>query len=166
MITCYVGIDPGVGGAIAFLTLRDDRTPAGITVLDVPTLLVVINGKNRRVPDLHALADTFLSLIKEESIRRITIEEPHALPGQGVTSSFSFGFICGVLQMGAAVTRHPVLRVRPATWKAAMRVTADKDQTRRAASERFPEWATLWANKKDDGRAEAVLLAAYGSLQI
>jgi hypothetical protein len=39
----------------------------------------------------------------------------------------------------------------------------NKDASRQKASMLFPKFAHLWARKKDDGRAEAVLLAHYGS---
>ena len=51
--------------------------------------------------------------------------------------------------------------VRPAVWKKAARISKDKGSARKAAQERFPDSAGLFARAKDDGRAEAALLARW-----
>jgi crossover junction endodeoxyribonuclease RuvC len=95
-----------------------------------------------------------------------TVERVHAMPGQGVTSMFSFGFAAGSLQQALASAEIPVTLVTPASWKAIYGLRGgreNKDMSRTKASELFPGCEHLWARKKDDGRAEAVLLAHYGS---
>jgi crossover junction endodeoxyribonuclease RuvC len=55
--------------------------------------------------------------------------------------------------------------VVPQVWKKAYGIPGgreNKDMARQKASMLFPKYAHLWARKKDDGRAEAVLLAHYG----
>jgi crossover junction endodeoxyribonuclease RuvC len=41
-------------------------------------------------------------------------------------------------------------------------LTSDKDAARGVAIQRFPAMAGAFARKKDDGRAEAALIALYG----
>lgn len=148
------GIDPGLDGAIAFVA------PDLITVSDMPTLEITVNGKKKRQIDLYALAR--LMDLHAADVKLAVIEDPHASPGAGVSSMFNFGFSCGVAQMSVAsnfIRMHPV---RPATWKKAMGLTADKDLSRKLASQMYPHFSHLWNLKKHDGRAEAVLLAKYG----
>ena len=60
----------------------------------------------------------------------------------------------------------PMRLVTPQTWKKVYGLKGgkeNKDMSRQKASQLFPTYANLWARKKDDGRAEAVLLAHYGS---
>ena len=47
-------------------------------------------------------------------------------------------------------------------WKKAMGVTADKRSSRDVAARRWPTEAHRFARVRDDGRAEAALLAEYG----
>jgi crossover junction endodeoxyribonuclease RuvC len=42
-----------------------------------------------------------------------------------------------------------------------MHLSADKGESRRRATQLFPDYADQWTRVKDDGRAEAALLAFY-----
>jgi crossover junction endodeoxyribonuclease RuvC len=153
-----VGIDPGLSGAVALVSPE-----RAVEVMDMPTHEITVNKKTKRTLDLYKLASFFD--INRTRISHATIEEPHAMPEQGVTSMFNFGFVCGVAQMAVAAAGIPMTLVRPAAWKGAMGITGGKDASRRRASQILPEWNHLWARAKDDGRAEAVLLAIYGARQ-
>ena len=84
MTSVILGIDPGLGGALAFL---DDA--GGIDVIDMPTLQLFRGRRKRRELDLSALA----RLIDDRatSIGHAFIELASARPGQGVASMFNFG---------------------------------------------------------------------------
>jgi hypothetical protein len=69
-----------------------------------------------------------------------------------------FGSILGVL----AALRVPVELVTPATWKRTLSVPAGKDGARLRASQLLPAHGGHWRRAKDDGRAEASMLAWYG----
>ena len=56
----------------------------------------------------------------------------------------------------------PLTMVAPLKWKRALGVPADKDGARARASQLLPAHAGLWCRVKDDGRAEAALIAYYG----
>jgi crossover junction endodeoxyribonuclease RuvC len=154
--TYIAGVDPGLSGAIALYR----PAPLDVQVFDMPTFAITTNGKKKRDLDLMSLARWMD--VNGTSIRLAMVEDVHAMPGQGVSSCFKFGFAAGVAQMALASCFVPVRRVRPNQWKQAMRLSADKDASRRLASELLPTFSHLWSRVMNDGRAEAVLLAVYG----
>lgn len=151
------GVDPGLTGAIALY----DPATSDVQIFDMPTHRITVNGSKKNLLDLYALA-RWIDL-HGHSIKAAWIEEPHAMPGQGVSSSFSFGKSCGIAEMTIASALIPMRLVRPAAWKKAMGLTSDKDASRRRATMLFPQHGALFARAKDDGRAEALLIAVYGS---
>lgn len=155
MITGVLGVDPGLSGALAFL---DGDV---VEIFDMPTYQITVNGKKKRQLDLYSLG----RLVDELAERTIlaVIEDVHSMPAQGVTSSFNFGFSAGAAQTVIAANLIKMHLVRPVTWKRAMGLTSDKDASRRRASQLFPRHVGKWSRAMDDGRAEALLLAYYGS---
>jgi crossover junction endodeoxyribonuclease RuvC len=159
-VDLILGVDPGAHGALAlyselFEELRE--------VIDMPSHRVTSGGTQKTRLDLYALGVWIDGYAKR--IKRAVVEDVHAMPKQGVSSSFQFGFAAGAVQAVIAAHLIPMQLVRPAVWKKAMTVTADKDSSRRAASMLLPKSQHLWSRVKDDGRAEAVLLAIYGAKQ-
>jgi crossover junction endodeoxyribonuclease RuvC len=159
MKTCHLiaGIDPGLSGAIA---LFDPSTREFRDVIDMPTHEIKVNRKIKRRLDLIDLA-SFLDNISKE-LAYAVIENVSALPRQGVTSGFNFGYATGAITGIFAANFIPLHRVHPSTWKREMKLTGGKDGSRARASEMFPRSAHFWPLKKHDGRAEAALLAYYG----
>lgn len=152
----FLGIDPGLSGALAFF----DPVSNDLQVMDMPTHTITVNAKKKRRLDLNSLDVIFSSMLAVKTTIAV-IENVNAMPKQGVTSSFNFGFTAGALNAFLAAKRIPFVSVAPATWKKIMRVTSDKDATRREASRLMPMHADKWRQVKDDGRAEAALLAYY-----
>lgn len=149
-----LGIDPGLSGAIAFYLFGPEADT--VECYDVPTHS--INGKNKL--DLIQLSQMIhLHLPVDLAV----IEDVAAMPKQGVTSTFSFGYAAGAVGgiVASCGIRHEM--VRPHIWKRAMGIGSDKDLSRRKASQRWPSDAGYWTRKRDDGRAEAALLALYGA---
>lgn len=155
--TLYAGADPGLDGAIAFFDPAADR----LTMLRMPTFEITVGKKKRRRVDVHSLARALR--LHADDIALATIEEVHAMPKQGVSSGFSFGASFGLLWGVVAALDIPAKPVEPAVWKRRMGLTGDKDASRRLASRLLPRHAHLWPLKKDDGAAEAALLAIYGA---
>lgn len=143
----YVGIDPGATGAIAFYAPASGE----LVVHDAPVYKI---GTRTRL-DVHTLA----LILNNAGVRRVLIEDVHALPNQGVTSMFSFGFAFGAVQAAVATLMLPFELVTPQRWKKLYGLTADKDAARRMACRELPQYAPLWRLKKHHGRAEAALLA-------
>jgi crossover junction endodeoxyribonuclease RuvC len=157
-VTVYIGIDPGLSGAIA----RLDGVTSELRVEDVPTFELVRNGKKKREIDVHSLARILDDMAKEPGTR-IIIEGVGAMPGQGVSSVFAFGKAFGILIGVSASTFCPIDFVSPAKWKRYMGVTASKDGSRAKASMMFPRYSELWRLAKNADRAEALLIAAWAA---
>ena len=158
----YIGADPGMGGALAILVLDPLRGLGQLSVEDMPSH--EIDGK--RTMDMWSLAHILMQWVHSFDVRNSAVERVHAMPKQGVTSAFSFGFSAGALQQGLASAGLPITLIQPAVWKAIYGLRGgreNKDMSRAKASQMFPSFAHLWARKKDEGRAEAVLLAHYAS---
>jgi len=148
----FLGIDPGLDGALAFM---DDNE---LLIYDTPTLNIERNGKNKRQIDLQKL----LSILRIYQVDHCYLENVNAMPGQGVSSMFQMGRGYGQIEMGLAALYIPVTYVTPQKWKKALAVPKDKDGARQRASQLMPQWAHNWPLKKHSDRAEAALIAKYG----
>ena len=139
------GIDPGKTGAIALLY------PDGKAYIeDMPVLGKEINGAS--------IASTFEAFPPDH----VYLEAVNSF-GMGRQSAFNFGQGVGVLKGVMAALRIPYTLISPAKWKASYSLNRDKDASRLLATRLFPESAEHFERKKDDGRAEALLIAKYGS---
>lgn len=152
----FLGIDPGLTGALA----RYDAATETLDVADMPTFRL---GK-KSVLDAHSLARIVDDWTAGAPVI-VYLEFVSSSPQMGVTSAFKFGEGYGVIQGVLAANFLRVEKVTPAAWKRFMKVTADKDSARAAACRLFPRHSALFARVKDHGRAEAALLARYGSRQ-
>jgi crossover junction endodeoxyribonuclease RuvC len=146
-----VGVDVGLTGAIAIVSgARGERL---VEVMDMPTKRV---GKAKKEDlDLDALK----YMLARADV--LVLEAQSAAPGQGVSSVFKLGEQYGVLKGMAQAMSFTVLEVRPAVWKAALRLGADKERSREAAMKAWPGDALFFARVRDHGRAEAALVALW-----
>lgn len=151
-----LGIDCGLSGALGWV---DPVTGEVQHVTDMPVFEVLRGKKKRHDLDIHTLASLIGRSMRPQ---HAFVEQAQAMPKQSAYAAGIFfqvyGSVLGVLA-GAGI---PYTIVHPATWKKAMGVPSDKDACRARASQLFPSAAGHWARKKDDGRAEAVLIADYG----
>jgi crossover junction endodeoxyribonuclease RuvC len=155
-----LGIDPGLNGAIAQIEHSGMYNRLIVNVEDAPVHL--LKKKKDYIPQL--MADIVYKLKGKNT--HAFIEKVHAMPKQGVTSTFSFGKGYGIWLGVLAALQIPYTLVTPMTWKKIMlRDMGDKDASRHRACELFPEYAGLFSRKKDDGRAEALLIAEYGRVK-
>ena len=161
-LRAFLGADPGIDGAVALWVPEAGGT--GLRLRDMPAIKI---GSKRRI-DLWSLADQFRQWAADYDVQA-TVEAVHAMPGQGVTSMFSFGFATGALQQALASAKIPFTLVQPAVWKAMYRLRGgaeNKAASVAKAVELFPQSRELFFGPKGggkDGRAEAALLAHYGS---
>ena len=142
-----LGIDPGKNGAFAIY----DTGTTKIFAADAPKVIEKIDPV------------TFAAELAIWSPDRAVIERVHSMPKQGVASSFNFGLAYGVVLGIVAAMKVPTLHVAPTKWKKHFGLSSDKEQSRARALQLWPERAELFKRKKDDGRAEAALLAKYGA---
>jgi hypothetical protein len=147
-MTIVMGIDPGISGAVAFYF---PMVPGRIAVDDVP-----VAGGEINVAELARL-------IRVHRPTLAVIERVSAMPGQGVTSMFNFGRSYGDVRGVIGAMEVPLHFVTPQKWKKHFGLSSDKEQSRLRAIRMFPAVADSFKRKKDDGRAEAALIALYGS---
>jgi crossover junction endodeoxyribonuclease RuvC len=150
-VSIVIGIDPGKTGAIA-LVMGDG---ALVDVFDMPVVGGLVSA--RLLCDLEYWA----------SVEYVTvvIEDVHAMPRNGSIGSFSLGRSKGIVEGVFAAFHKPIVYVSPAKWKREMRVTAEKGTSRRRAIDAWPAKSSLFARVKDDGRAEAALIALWHVLR-
>lgn len=147
----YCGIDPGLGGAVGFV-----HADGGFaTVLDMPTTASPTG--HRRQVDALGLAD----LLEQMRPAFVLLERVGPRPGEGAVGAFSFGHGFGSIQGVLGALRLPHDFVLPAVWKrkAGIPPGASKSVSISTAKRLMPESAAHLTRVKDDGRAEALLLA-------
>ena len=141
----YIGIDPGKKGAMAILN--------GDEVTLIPW-------------DLRQYIQAILDIGEEKAF--CIVESVAAMPGQGVTSMFSFGENFGMIQGVLAAMGIPYQLVKPRQWKKAFSVTGDKNTSVAVCKRLFPDVVlrrTERCRKDDDNLAEALLMAFYAKRQ-
>jgi crossover junction endodeoxyribonuclease RuvC len=153
-----LGIDPGLDGALAFFRVSDGN----LSVVDMPTVEVKRGKKSKREIEPATLA----RWVTYGLVTHVVVERVNASPQMGVTSAFSFGRSMGVIEGIIAARSLPVTYVQPAVWTKVMRTREGKDGSRLRAIELFPNYGQLFARKKDDGRADAALLAYWYAMQV
>ena len=148
------GIDPGKTGALA-ITYPD----GAVQVWDVPR--VKLKGKD--VPAWHDWQGSWSVAFDFAGVDLVVIEDVSARPGQGVTSMFTFGRSLGFAHALAVASGGAVQFVTPAVWKGKLGLlNSSKGASREKATALYPRSAGLLGRVKDDGRAEAILIAHYG----
>lgn len=148
-----IGVDPGVSGAI--VVLQSAACPDPVEWIRMPTIK---QGKSSRV-DAAAVA-RFLGGF---DVAHAYIEQVGAMPGQGVTSMFTFGHAAGVVEGVVAAQMIPITKVASQAWKRrAGLVGADKDAARSRAIQLWPAWDALGKKGEGQALADAALIARYG----
>jgi crossover junction endodeoxyribonuclease RuvC len=148
--SCILGIDPGLGGAIAFFFPAQDV----VSVEDMPIAAGDV--------DAATLAERIAQMRPNIAI----VELVASRPGQGVASVFKFGCGFGMVRGVIAASGVPLHLVSPAKWKRSYGLDSDKERSRALALRLWPGRSDLFGRKKDHGRAEAALLARYAAERI
>ena len=154
-----LGIDIGSQGAVALLTSAGE-------LLEIADMPVLRDGPRGR-PNVSAalLADIVLKMRAAMAY----VEFVSARPGEGPTGAFAFGRSRGVIEGVCASAGLPVAFLTPAHWKRLVGIAPGKegakDAARSEAIRRWPVHAALFARVKDDGRAEAALIAIAGLMR-
>ncbi|KAK6119819.1 hypothetical protein DH2020_046444 [Rehmannia glutinosa] len=182
-----IGVDPDLSGALA--VLKPDNSPQ---VYDSPHLKVLVGNRVRKRLDTKSIiqllqsvdAPIGTSVYIEQSIpypqdgkQSIMLFCSAALKIALTTVSYqtesykildgwwSGGFGYG-LWIGILVTSgYSVVPVPSSLWKKEFKLTgtrSSKDESRELATTLFPSLSSLLKRKKDHGRAEALLIAAFG----
>ena len=94
----------------------------------------------------------------------VAVEKVHAMPGQGVSSSFSFGQRLGELEGILTALQIPYELVAPKDWQKACGIPAKSDKKGIASvMQKLYPTAELYGNKGGlrDGRSDALGLAHF-----
>jgi crossover junction endodeoxyribonuclease RuvC len=154
-----VGVDIGNQGAIALLSESGEL----VEVCDMPTLA---DGPRLR-PAVNA--PLLAALIARAGAKQAYVEWVGPRPTDGAVQAFAFGRCKGVLEGVLGAAGVSVSFLTPPTWKRAIGIppgkAGAKDAARSAAIRRWPSKAALFARVKDDGRAEAALIAVAGLMK-
>ena len=141
----YIGIDPGFTGAWGLVNHHGDYVACG----DMK--------HNDRWIDTNQVSRDIMQARQLDDVM-VVVEAVHAMPKQGVSSSFKFGMAYGAAL--AIATRFSQFElVPPRVWKKDMGLTADKKDSLVMARELWPD--SPLERVKDNGRAEALLLAEW-----
>ena len=150
-----IGIDPGLSGGIAIL---DD-----LKIYDIFDMPIMSEGKKNK-NQLNSAQ--LVNIINKHVLRKentfVIVEQVSAMPGQGVTSMFNFGQSFGILKGICSAMHLPVYYVRPAKWKKYFNlINSEKDASRTRAIEIFPYFSSQLSKKKDNNKADAILIASF-----
>lgn len=150
MSALFAGIDPGVGGAIGFV----DQHGAFAGTHDMPVTLATTG---RRQIDPAGLA----AILRDTCPDFALVERVGPRPGEGAVGAFAFGQTFGIILGVLAALQIPHDVIQPAVWKRETGIPpkADKRASIAAALRLLPGAAPYLKRQKDDGRAEALLLA-------
>lgn len=152
MMQRIMGIDPGAGGGIALIS--------GGTLATARAMPTVNNAKGKRRIDPWALS----AMVQDLKPDSVWIELVGPMPRDGSAGSFWFGKAAGIPEGICAALGLPIEAVTPQVWKKRLSVPADKTGARARATKLLGR-GDLWPLVKDDGKAEAALIALYGSMK-
>lgn len=156
-MTSFIGIDPGLSGGIAVIgpiLTKAERTP-------------ILQG-DKRTMNLPACAAWLRDAIAANGCGAFAvIEKVHAMPKQGVSSSFCFGKGYGSWLGILSSFNIAYQEVTPQAWKKAMLDGSDKGDKASSlnrATTLFPYVKLIpeGCRTPSDGIAEALLMAEYG----
>ena len=150
----WIGIDPGASGAIALITQTE------VKALEFSSAT------------LHGYREQIIEWNQEYEIQGAGLEKVNAMPGQGVTSMFSFGQRYGELIGLAVALQLPITLVTPKEWQSLLKIkTTDKltkpqrkKEIAKAVSLIFPQAYSLITGSKGgikDGVSDAISIAYF-----
>lgn len=157
----FVGVDPGIGGGIAAIDSRAHVILAvKMPATELDRFLVF-----QRLANLRDAINAGDGKGRANPIEiRAMLERVFSSPQMGVASAFTFGKICGQLEMALTAAAIPFDLVLPRKWQAELgaqtkgtigKRAADKNISKRRAQALFPHHEITHAI------AEALLIAEY-----
>ncbi len=142
----YIGIDPGVSGAIAILKEGE-----------------VINIRHDKATDKE-IVEFYTRNLKDCNEVIAVLEKVHSMPGQGVKSTFKFGESYGKSQGILSTLGVPYEFAVPRTWQKVLGILKrDKKESKTDFKRRLKQKAEqLFPNVKIvNNNADALLIAEY-----
>ena len=152
-----LGIDPGNSGALSLVS----GSLGLIAVEDMPC--IADGTKGRQTVNAALLA----AIVKRWAPTAAYVELIGPRPTDAKVAAFAFGRCRGAIEGVLGALGVPVTMLTVPTWRRAVGLPAGatKDMARGEAVRRWPLQAALFARIRDDGRAEAALIAVAGVLR-
>ncbi|KAH7677286.1 hypothetical protein IHE45_07G073400 [Dioscorea alata] len=157
-----LGVDPDVSGAVALL--KPDGSVSSAQVFDAPNVKVLVGKRVRNRLDARSIVQ-LLQTFGAPHGTRAYIEQSNPFPQDGKQGWWSGGYTYGLWIGVLVASGFSVVPVTSHEWKnhyELSRSSSSKDDSREVASALFPSLSHQLKRKKDHGRAEALLIAAYG----
>lgn len=158
----FAGIDPGQKGGMASLYI-DNGKPVLTKALNTPCIDFEGNKSFDALTFNENLPMSFIAVL----------ERVHAMPGQGVSSTFQFGRMYGAVEAVLDMTANEIIYVLPGTWKKYFGlIHATKRESIQKANEIFG-YNEAWNRRgrrggenidENSGPAEAALIALWGAV--
>lgn len=158
----YLGIDPGLTGGLG---LYIPAKPELSTVVAMP-----LTKRRELFPGPLATTIKGLTLLADSyGCPSLIVAVEHVASRPRQAGAFNFGLSTGIIHGILAAQGLAFSTVSPSKWKPAMGLLRkpeetydqNKDRARRLAIRLFPHLEDDLKLKKDDGKAEALLLAVY-----
>lgn len=159
-----IGIDPDLSGALALLKRDDSGFGYSAQVFDNPYVEVSVGKRVRKRLDANKIVQ-LLQSFDAPCGTTAYIEQSIPFPKDGKQGWWSGGFGYGMWIGVLVASGFSVVPVSVMSWKKHFELlgsSLSKDDSRKAATALFPTLSSLLTRKKDHGRAEALLIAAYG----
>lgn len=161
MTATYIGIDPGLTGAIVVL----DQEGRLVDARRTPVLTASGKGKSEYDVSQMVAMLAYYRGTAGGGIHLATIEQVSAMPHDGVTSAFRFGAGVGLWRGMLAGLSIPSMQVKPQAWQrdalaGRPRGKMVKTSAVAAAQERWPDLPIVY--KRDWGMADAAHIAEFG----
>lgn len=155
-----LGIDPGITGGLAWVSWDGGQR----LVMDAPRAKIRLS--TNRGYDTARMRDMIAETTRGQRCT-CAIELVHSKPGDGHVGSFSFAYGFAIWQGVLLAYNVPIVFVDPRRWQREMGMEPTRDRRQRkhnsrAAAVKFaPELAEMFRRVKDDGRAEALIMAEW-----
>jgi crossover junction endodeoxyribonuclease RuvC len=148
------GVDVGCSGAIAIFKGEELHV-----IFDMPTTKIK-RGKSLKK---EINGDQLFEILQKHQVNFAFLEQVGGITGQSASAAFNFGRAVGAVEYAFKMYGTKVFTVAPRIWKATFDlINQDKTASRDKAKEIFPIFNDKFMRKKDDGRAEAVLIGVHG----
>ena len=184
----YIGIDVGKTGGVTIL--EDEKCPLvyDCPILKIPNSNKKAKIKWKNTYDIDNMVKIFLPYKRRQV--SVAIENIHPKPGEGTVSSFDFGRGLGLWQGIVSAFQFECTMVNPQMWKKSfpelitdemLKIREEgkkangkvktilnrkfkelaKTEARFLAQKLYSDIAGMFVRKKDDGRAESLLIAVH-----
>jgi len=160
MYDYFIGIDPGMEGAIAILK-------ADGTFAEYFKMPILEYKDSKRKIHTYALFLTLKDLVKRYGPKgMVCIEKINGSPGQGATTIFAMGHGCGVVETCVCLADLAYEFVGPQKWKNRFLAgeKKEKDASVTKAMQLFPiakQWCLGPRGGRDHNIADAMFIAEY-----